>query len=80
MSTEMARWKFENAFMEWIRLWPEGWTDPISLETDAVRPLQVLDHFEDCQDILPDWACDCLALPQGSTYADAVQKIRGAEV
>jgi hypothetical protein len=47
-------------------------------KTEDGQPLSwLLDQLADCTDILPGMYCSDLDLPRGSTYADAVEVIRG---
>lgn len=71
-------------FLEHVELWPweasvEG-HPPLALlageiEGYAVPLGAIVERIADNQIILPEWACDCLGMPQGSTYAEAAQMI-----
>jgi hypothetical protein len=70
-------------FQDWLETWPHGWPDASSYDVeldgddDGLQTARwVLDHLEDCTDILPSGDCDQLGIPKGSTYAYAVRYIR----
>jgi hypothetical protein len=59
-------------FQEWLDSY-----EPDRLQEIDVRPVAaVLDALTDCGDVLPADYCDQLAIPKGSTYAEAVADVR----
>jgi len=68
------------AFLDWVEAWPEGW-ERLNIRAAEVNGrtmslLDLLNALEGSEDIMPSEFCDYVDLPQGSTYGDAVRRIR----
>ena len=80
MNKETEYSNAETALLNWLVVWPDGWdnldiqTAEVTGETVSLRDL--LSKLEDDENIMESSWCDSLALPPGSTYGDAVAKIR----
>ena len=59
-------------FQEWLDSY-----EPNRLQQIDIRPVaSLLDVLADCSDVLPADYCDQLEIPNGSTYARAVEEVR----
>ena len=70
----------ETAILDWLVVYPDGW-DNLDIQTaevmgEIVTLRDLLSKLEDDENIMDSSWCDCLELPPGSTYGDAVAKIR----
>ena len=80
MNKETEYSNAETAFLDWLVVWPDGW-DNLDIQTaevigKTVTLRDLLSELKDDENIMDSSWCDCLGLPPGSTYGDAVAKIR----
>jgi len=63
-----------DAIIEWIE---KDKTSDVCTVGERKKPLiWLIGQLWNCTDMMPSYACDYLDMPQGSSYAQAVRKIR----
>jgi hypothetical protein len=70
----------ETAILAWLVVWPDGWDD-LDIQTadvmgETVTLRDLLSVLEDDGNMMDSSWSDSMGLPPGSTYGDAVAKIR----
>jgi hypothetical protein len=70
----------ETAFVDWAEVWPQGWDnlDVAAAEVNGkiVSLRTLLKEMAGDQRAMDARCCDSLGMPYGSTYDDAVTKIK----